>query len=101
MDIGPLEITIPELPLQHHREGLNRKCFVEFDDVDLRQLEAGQLQGARRGGHGTDTYDLRLHASQRPAGQPHEKCEALSLCRLAMRPHKVPRRRADRWRCRR
>src|SRR5262245_25219971 len=35
VDVGPGQVVAPQVPGTHHRDGLSRECFIEFDDIDV------------------------------------------------------------------
>jgi hypothetical protein len=48
-------------------EVLRRKCFVYFDQIDVRQFHPGIFQGSSGSRHWSNAHDFRFYAGVRPA----------------------------------
>ena len=64
--VRPLEIGRGELPLPHHRERLGRERLVEFDQVDVGELQARLAKCGVGRGHRPDAHDVRRDAGRHP-----------------------------------
>src|SRR2546426_838323 len=73
----------------HHSYGLTGKRLVEFDQIDLVQREAGQLQRFRHRHDWSHSHDLRRHAADGVRDETRERLEP-ELLRALTRHHDDP-----------
>ena len=65
------------------RQHLRRKSFVELDQVDVVQRQAGQLQNFLNGRDRSDSESFRRHAGGRKAGESRQRLEAMLAANAA------------------
>src|SRR3982074_2265664 len=63
IDVGSFAI---ETKFLFDREVLRRKCFVDFNQIDVRKFQTGFLECQTSCGHWTDPHDLRLNSGVGP-----------------------------------
>src|SRR5699024_1120121 len=69
VDIESIEVALAQAPFASDGERLRGEGFIEFDEVDVGQLEAGLLQRPGGGRDRADAHGLRGHTGDGPADQ--------------------------------
>src|SRR5213596_2213388 len=73
VDVDPLA---RQRAFAHDGERLTSEGFVEFDQVEVFELEAGLLEGFRNRGDRADAHDPRWHAAHRVSDEAGERLQS-------------------------
>ena len=74
VDVGPGAI---ETQLFLNREILRRKCFVDFDQIDVGKFQAGLFECLAGSRHWSNSHDLRFDAG---VGPTDDSTPRLQVC---------------------
>src|SRR5882757_6524497 len=69
VDVEAIEVGGGEIPFPGHREHLRSERLVQFDQIDVGQVETGSLQGLGGGRYRADAHDLGADPGGRPTDQ--------------------------------
>src|SRR5437588_7365214 len=71
-----VHLLLVETELAHDDEALRGKRFVQLDQVDIPDLDAGAFEQLAHRGDRADAHDTWIHAGDRAAGKAPERLDA-------------------------